>query len=127
MTRNKHTILYVDDEPSALELVKTGLEERGYTVLTARSGNEALETLQSHEPEALLVDLRMSPMNGFEFVQAVRKIGKFRNLPAMFLTGVDDYLAQKYGQTLGAEGYFLKPVDIENLDAVLRDKLTNTP
>jgi CheY-like chemotaxis protein len=123
MAHTRFTILYVDDEPVALELLKTGLEERGYDVLTALSGVEALELLQTHEPEALIVDLRMSPMNGFEFVQTVKKIDKFRMIPVMFLTGVDDYLAQKYGQTLGAEGYFLKPVDLENLDTVLKRKL----
>lgn len=119
----KPVILYVDDEPSALESIKMGLEEKGYTILTAESGSKALEILKTHTPDLIMTDLRMQPMNGFEFFEEVRKIENFAETPLFFLTAVDDFLAQKYGQKLGVDAYITKPVDLNNLHNLIKGKL----
>ncbi len=122
----KTTLLYVDDEPGALDTLKMGLEEKGYNVLTASSGSEALELLKNQMPEIIVADLRMQPMNGFELFQAVKKDSRFARTPFLFLTAVDDFLAQKYGQTLGVDAYIMKPFDLDNLDSIIRRKLTKS-
>lgn len=119
----KALILYVDDEPSALEALKGSLVDRGFGVLTAANGADALAILKSKSPDLIIVDLRMQPMNGFALFQAVKKNPRFRKTPVIILTAVDDPIAQKYGETLGVDGYLTKPVDADNLDSIIRAKL----
>src|SRR5262245_12946724 len=101
----KAQILYVDDEEGALSTIKASLSDRGFVVFTALSGGEALNVLKSKNPDLILVDLRMQPMNGFELYQAVKKNPRFQKTPIIILTAVDDPIAQKYGETLGVDGY----------------------
>ena len=119
----KALILYVDDEESALATVKGSLMDRGFGVLTAASGADALTVLKSKTPDLIIVDLRMQPMNGFELFQSLKKNPRFRKTPVIILTAVDDPIAQKYGETLGVDGYLTKPVDADNLDNIIRAKL----
>ena len=120
---DRPTILYVDDEPDALSSMSTGLADRGYSVLTASSGEEALDILKTQQPDLVIADLRMQPMNGFELYQHVKKEARFAATPFFFLTAVDDFLAQKYGQTLGVDAYIVKPVDLEHLVKMIEGKL----
>ncbi|HUN65849.1 MAG TPA: response regulator [Bacteroidota bacterium] len=118
-------VLYIDDEKTSLDVLKFGLEDKGYAVSTFLSGQEALDHLSKDEiPDVIIADLRMSPMNGFELYEQVKKNNKFINIPFFFLTGMDDHLAQKYGQTLGVDAYVTKPVDLDNLDAIIRRKIS---
>jgi len=123
---DKITILYVDDEPDALSAMKAGLEDRGYTMITAGGGPETLELLKTHTPDLIIADLRMQPMNGFDLLQQVKKDPKFTETPFFFLTAVDDFLAQKYGQTIGVDAYIVKPVDLDNLDSIIKGKVQRT-
>ncbi len=120
----KPLILYIDDEPDALTALKAGLEDRGYSVATAESGAEALTWLEAHTPDLIIADLRMQPMNGFELFQIVKKDPKFADTPFFFLTAVDEYLAQKYGHSLGVDAYITKPVDLQMLDQQIQNKLS---
>jgi len=122
----KVRILYIDDEEEALSAMKIGLEDRGYEVTTALSGEDALGTLKKQTPDVIITDLRMTPMNGFELFQQVKKIQKFKSIPFFFLTAVDDFLAQKYGQTLGVDAYITKPVDLDSIDTMIRQKIKVT-
>lgn len=123
---DKLTILCVDDEPDALQALKIGLEEYGYTVLTAASGEEALTVLKTAVPDLIIADLRMQPMNGFELYQEVKKQPQFVTMPFFFLTAVEDYLAQKYSQTLGVDAYITKPIDLNLLDTMIKEKIKTT-
>lgn len=120
---SKIRILYIDDEEEALHSMKIGLEERGYEVDTAISGEAALNMLKNGNPDVIIADLRMTPMNGFELFQKVKKMTKFKTIPFFFLTAIDDFLAQKYGQTLGVDAYITKPVEIDNIDKMIRQKI----
>ena len=122
---NKPTVLFIDDEPQALVAVGSGLEERGYHVLTADGGKEALEILKSKTPDIIIADLRMDPMNGFEVLREVKKFSKFRDTPFLFLTAINDPLALEYGQKLGVDAYVLKPVELDDLDSVIKNKLAS--
>jgi DNA-binding response OmpR family regulator len=113
----------VDDEPGALETMKDALVEKGYDVLQATNGAEALALLKAKTPDIILADLRMQPVNGFELFQAIKKNPRFLKTPVFFLTAVDDPLAQKYGESLGVDAYLTKPVDIDHLDNIIRGRL----
>lgn len=119
----KVQILYVDDEVDALHSLQIGLEDRGYDVLIAESGKNALELLKKNTPDVIIADLRMHPMNGFELFQEVKKNTKMTSVPFFFLTAVDDFLAQKYGQTLGVDAYITKPIELDYLETIIKRKL----
>jgi DNA-binding response OmpR family regulator len=119
----KATILFVDDENDVLQSFKAGLEQRGYIMLIAENGDQALEILTTHTPDLIIADLRMQPMNGFDLYQKVKKQSNLAGIPFFFLTAVDDFLAQKYGEKLGVDAYITKPVDLDNLVGIIRDKL----
>lgn len=117
-------ILLVDDEADFLHAISLGLQTRGFSVLTAESGAEALLILENQTPDAIIADLRMQPMNGFELYQSVKKIPRLTDITFFFLTGMKDRLAEKYGLTLGAEAYFVKPVDLDDLEAAIHKALS---
>ncbi len=122
--KEKITVLLVDDEQDTLQSMKISLEDRGYQMLTASSGMEALDLLgKSASPDLIMTDLRMRPMNGFELYQKVKAIPAHAAPPFFFLTAVDDFLAQKYGHTLGVDAYITKPVELDNLDKMIRERL----
>jgi CheY-like chemotaxis protein len=114
-------ILLVDDEREFLEAVKSGLEDKGCSVITAEGAPEGLEILGKTIPDVIIADLRMQPLNGFEFYQRVKKIETCKDIPFFFLTGMKDELAERYGVTLGAEKYFVKPVDLDVLEQAVRE------
>ena len=120
----KRLILIVDDEKDVLDSYRVALVAKGYDVIAAQAGPEALEILNSYTPDIIITDLRMEPMNGFDLFQEVKKNSKLAAIPFFFLTAVNDYLAQKYGSKLGVDAYITKPVDIDDLDALVKDKLS---
>lgn len=122
---NQINILYVDDDLSALYALKLGLEDKGYLVRIAETGADALEMMKKEEPDLILADLRMAPMNGFELFQEVRKKKHLQSVRFFFLTAVDDIIAQKYGHSLGVDAYITKPLDLDALDKVIREKVRN--
>jgi DNA-binding response OmpR family regulator len=120
---NKIKVLLVDDEEEVLTLMSVGLTNRGYEVHTAQSGEAALKALRTFTPDIIITDLRMQPMNGFDFFHEARKITRLAEIPFFFLTGVDDFLAQKYSSSLGVDAYITKPIDTAGLDSLIKDKL----
>lgn len=112
-------ILLVDDETDFLMAIGLGLRTRGFEVLTAESGDQALALLRMETPDIIITDLRMQPMNGFELYQNVKRLPSMEHIRFFFLTGMKDSLAEKYGLTLGAEAYLTKPVDLDDLEAAI--------
>jgi DNA-binding response OmpR family regulator len=119
----KIKVLLVDDVVETLELMKIGLDDRGYDVNIASSGEAALKLLLTITPDIIITDLRMAPMNGFDLFHEVKKITRLSNIPFFFLTAVDDFMAQKYGTSLGVDAYITKPTDVSTLDSLIRGKL----
>jgi DNA-binding response OmpR family regulator len=117
-------LLYIDDDPEALNVLKIGLEDRGYTVLTALGGKDAYALLDQQSPDLIITDLRMSPVNGFDIFVELKKTPKYASMPFIFLTAVEDQFAQTYGRKLGVDAYLTKPVDIDRLDAIVAARLT---
>jgi diguanylate cyclase (GGDEF)-like protein len=114
-------LLAVDDDPGALEAIRATVEPLGATLTTAGSGEEALRCLL-HEPDiaAILMDVGLPGMDGFETAAAIRRRQKTRYVPIIFVTGHDapERSLEAYGA--GAVDYLVKPFD----PAVLRSKLS---
>ena len=116
-------VLLVDDEPSILKATRVGLADRGFTVKAADGAEEALKIMKTVTPSIIVSDLVMPGTNGFELFQEVRKEEKFQTIPFLFLTAVDDYYAEKFGRELGSAAYITKPVDLDELERIIRDKI----
>lgn len=122
MLKNK-LVLLVDDEPSMLKATKVGLVDRGFNVTAVEGADAAIKAIQSLHPSIVVSDLVMPGTNGFELFQEVKKQAEYRALPFVFLTGVDDYYAKKFGEELGSAAYITKPVDLDELEQIIRDKI----
>jgi len=113
-------ILIVDDEPKNLAVLETVLDDPGYRLVRATSGEEALLALMAEEFALLILDVRMPGMSGFEVAQLVKERRKTARIPIIFLTAYyneDQHILEGY--VSGAVDYLHKPVN----PAVLRSKV----
>lgn len=93
------------------------LADEGYAVVTATNGAEALAVLAAVEPAAILLDMRMPVMDGWQFVRALD--GRRRTIPIIVMTAAQD--ARQWAREIGAAGWVAKPFDLlELLEAVER-------
>jgi CheY-like chemotaxis protein len=86
MPERKHTVVAIDDDPLAIELVRASLEPEGWTVLGAATGQEGLALIRERQPSAVLLDLLMPGMDGFEVVEALRADPATKTVPVVILT-----------------------------------------
>ncbi|HTR98771.1 MAG TPA: response regulator [Bacteroidota bacterium] len=116
-------VLLVDDEPSILRATSTGLKNRGFNVHAVDGADAAIREIHNLKPSIVVSDLVMPGTNGFELFQEIKKDGQFKSLPFVFLTGVDDYYAKKFGKELGGAAYITKPVDLDELEQIIKEKI----
>jgi len=115
------TILVVDDEPKVRESLQEFLQSHGFTVATTASGEEALEALKRLSPTAVLLDVKMSGMDG---LLALKKIKTLRpNATVIMITGLEEEKTMEEALALGADGYILKPFNLEYLETTLLSKI----
>jgi signal transduction histidine kinase/CheY-like chemotaxis protein len=86
MPERKHTVVAIDDDPLAIELVRANLEPEGWTVLGAATGQEGLAMIRERQPSAVLLDLLMPGMDGFEVLEALRADPDTKTVPVVILT-----------------------------------------
>jgi DNA-binding NtrC family response regulator len=108
-----NTILVVDDEQHFLELLIRILGKRGFEVLTASSGPEALKLFERQSFNLALLDIKMGPMNGIQLLDEIKK--RHPDIKAVMMTAYPT--SETRGQALekGAAAYLSKPLDLEEL------------
>ncbi len=119
MKKSKKQILIVDDEPAWVKVLSMFLRKQGYNVTETTNARDALHALSGFTPDLILSDVRMPDMNGFDFLDQVRRTGKNAKTPVVFLSAVDDYDARKVAKDLGAADYLVKPFDESDVLSVL--------
>jgi DNA-binding response OmpR family regulator len=117
MIVGKARVLVVDDEVRYLQVAKVNLELRGYQVLTASDGQTALSLVVSHEPDLVLLDVRMPGLDGYQICQRIRE---FSNVPIIMLTAMAEDADKVRGLDVGADDYVTKPFSIPELLARVR-------
>ena len=106
----KKEILVVDDEIHIVQIVKFNLEKRGgYEVITAKNGEEGLETAKEQMPDLILSDVMMPKMSGFQFCEALKRDAELKKIPFIILTAKGQENDIKTGTDLGADDYITKP------------------
>ena len=110
METESFKVLIADDEPDILEILKYNLEKKGYVVITARNGDEAIEKAKRNQPDLIVLDIMMPGKTGVEVCEILRKQPAFKETLIMFLTAINDEATQIRGLETGADDYVSKPV-----------------
>ena len=116
-------VLLVDDEPSSLMTTAVGLSNRGFNVRGVDGAEDALKAIGTLNPSIIVSDLVMPGVNGFDFFEKLKDTQGQTPIPFVFLTAVDDYYAQKFSRQMGSAAYITKPVDFNELERILLEKL----
>ncbi len=116
-------ILIVDDDPDILQFVRMNLELEGFTVQTASSGPEALETARNTPPDLVLLDIMMPEMDGLTVLRRLRTMPATMNVAVILLTAKALAEDRVKGLDLGADDYVTKPFDLEELVARVKTVL----
>jgi DNA-binding response OmpR family regulator len=119
----KNKILVVDDEVDLLNVAKIFLESKGYEVITATNGDEALEKVASEKPDAIILDLLMPKKDGFEVCTTLKTTAATSQIPII----VSSVLAREEDRAkalkIGADAYLTKPYNFEIAAAIIKDIL----
>ena len=114
-------ILVVDDESSIRDLIEMILKRENFTVITAKTGLEAVEKFKSNLPELIILDLMLPDISGHD---VMKKVNSIKKVPIIMLTAKSDIIDKVLGLELGADDYITKPFDgrelVARIKAVLR-------
>lgn len=121
--RENKRLLLIDDDPNLILLVKDYLEFRGYEVVTAENGREALEVLEKEIPDMIICDVMMPEMDGYTLVDHVRQDPRTSWVPVLFLSAKGQSQDRVKGLNTGADVYMVKPFEPEELVAQVESSL----
>lgn len=113
-------ILAVDDEEHILELLAYNLENDGYEVKKAMSGEEALSILDSTQIDLVLLDWMLPGMDGIEVLKKIRANETYHKVPVIFLTAKSDEISKVVGLLVGSDDYIAKPFGVHELLARIK-------
>ena len=119
----KKTILIVDDSEFVRSYHSYILEQAHFRVITAMDGSDGLEKLYTHSCDAILTDINMSNMDGYELIRRVRADGKYGSLPIVIVSTESESKDKMKGFEAGANLYIVKPCSpeemVENIRMIL--------
>ncbi|AFZ29782.1 response regulator transcription factor [Gloeocapsa sp. BRSZ] len=121
--KDNKRLLLIDDDPNLILLVKDYLEFRGYEVITAENGREALQILEQEIPDMIICDVMMPEMDGYTFVNNVRQDERISWIPVLFLSAKGQSQDRVKGLNTGADVYMVKPFEPEELVAQVEASL----
>ena len=123
MSKDKQArkVLLVDDEAGFAELLRDLLEMDNFEVLIANDGQEGLEKLQSFTPDAIISDIVMPKLSGFEMFKKIKANPETAKIPFLFMTGFQDDRVLAEARKIGVFGILKKPIDIDQIESRLLD------
>ncbi|MEO0946559.1 MAG: response regulator transcription factor [Cyanobacteria bacterium J06641_5] len=121
--KDNKKLLLIDDDPNLILLVKDYLEFRGYEVVTANNGVQALKVLDDFLPDLIICDIMMPEMDGYALVEQVRKDARTAWIPVIYLSAKGQTQDRVQGLNVGADVYMVKPFEPEELVAQVESSL----
>lgn len=118
-------IVVADDDQDILNLISKRLAKRGYHVLTATNGQQALELVRSRLPDAAILDWMMPVLQGHEVCSRIKEDRLTEEVPVVLLTAKVSDIDIEKGFRFGADDYITKPFDIAELDMTLKRLIGN--
>jgi len=125
MANTRGPLLVVEDIPNVLELLEVTLRFQGYEVISARNGQEALDSLEKQTPALIITDILMPKLDGFALVQKLRSDPKTLTIPVIFLSAT--YVTPEdrtFAMSLGASRFIEKPIDTEEFLLTIAELLS---
>ena len=119
MAKPPKTILVVDDDPEILSMLQLRLEKRGYKVLTASDGKEALVVAKRSRPALMILDVMMPAKNGWEVARALKQDPVTEDIKILMLTAIGAQVNEMTSPLYGADAYLDKPFKFDDLDQAL--------
>lgn len=116
-------ILVVDDSPTETEAFRSILEKNGHQVLTADNGANGVALARQELPDAILMDIVMPGLNGFQATRQLTKDAATAHIPIIIVTTKDQETDRVWGKRQGAQGYLVKPVSEARLLSELKSAL----
>jgi two-component system chemotaxis response regulator CheY len=114
------TILTVDDSRTMRDMLKVALMDAGYRVVQAVDGMHGLEVLEQETPHVIITDINMPKLDGFGFIESVRRDPRFLGIPILVLTTESSPEKKNLARRAGATGWIVKPFDSVKLVDVVR-------
>jgi DNA-binding response OmpR family regulator len=111
----RRKILIADDEPNIVTALEYLLQKNGYEVLIARNGDAALELVEKHKPDLVLLDVMMPVKSGYEVCQLMRERAAWRHIKIVMLTAKGREVEMNKGLSVGADLYITKPFSTQEL------------
>ena len=124
MNTQQRYVLVVEDIPDILKLLDATLQFKGFRVVTASNGKEALEAIQKELPALVIADILMPQMDGFSLLHRIRLNPETREIPVIFLSAT--YISnedKEFARALGADRFIEKPVDWDKFLPIITDIL----
>ena len=112
-------ILICDDDPVILRLLQVNLELEGYDVLLAHDGEHALEMATKETPDLVILDIMMPRLDGYQTCERLKKDGKTKDIPVVFLSAKAQQADIDKGKAYGVDDYLTKPFDPNDLVEVV--------
>jgi CheY-like chemotaxis protein len=109
------TILVVDDDKSLVKSLKYRLEKRGFSIYVAYDGKGALETVKSHPPDLVLLDIVMPEMDGYEVMKALKRKPDTTKIPIVVMTGMENNDGRVKSLSVGAAEFLNKSSGFDKL------------
>jgi DNA-binding response OmpR family regulator len=116
-------ILVVDDDQGIIEVIKIILEDSGYEVVTTSDGTAVQQIVRRILPDAVLLDLWMSGLDGHYVCKQLKKMNKTKNIPIIVVSALND--GEQKAKLAGADDFLSKPFNINDLVAIVEKHLKN--
>jgi len=125
---NKKRVLVVDDEPDFAAIVQGNLEKEGFEVEVAYNGLEGLEKVKANPPDAIVLDVMMPEMDGYEVCSKLKKDPQYEDIAILMLTAVASHVTStRYshfsGMSMEADDYLPKPASAEDITDSIKSLL----
>jgi two-component system, OmpR family, phosphate regulon response regulator PhoB len=123
-TNGSPLVLVVDDHADTRDMLRVAIELKGCRVVEASDGEEAVLLAERTLPNLILMDTSLPKVDGYMATERIRKIESVRSVPILFLSGHAEAPARDLALAAGGDGYFVKPIDLEELGSALMKYLT---
>jgi CheY-like chemotaxis protein len=115
------TVLIAEDSRDTRIMLKRAFELKGYSVIEAEDGNEALEAMHEYRPSLVVIDLNMPVIDGLQTIKEIRNLeATGEHVPIVAITAFDVYGMKEAAMEIGCTTYLSKPLDMEELDRALK-------
>lgn len=119
VTSPKTRVVVVDDSPTALQFAADALRHGGFDIETAADGDEAIEIIRNSPPDIVVLDIILPKKNGLQVCRELKTNPKTRDVKVVLMSSKNQELDRLWGQRQGADAYVTKPIDPDELSAIV--------